>query len=556
MVLKHRELRSSDFANMPRVNGFPATPEAHIEQLVQGFRNGHMRARAWFSSKQESRRSLSGGINTRFVGRSTRWYFSILRRMRDSRYFEHGSERSIAILDALTLPQLPELDGVVRSEFSALERGDIPVFGYSPYSHQIRDEDGQALGSIFVRTGYRGMFERLTAPESWVTAQEQAIRRSLRSSTPVSRTPLEWARDTLDRALELTEVTSPTARRNAALVGLHNGHAGLAVAFALGHVVFGDRRYLHHACNLLARDEAASQRLGRENDSGAYVGLASVGFAADLVVEMLGDERALDIAYHVGRAISARALHSRSKFDVHTGTAGEIIVLNRLFRRFGEADFFYAALVRGEYLAATADEDGDARYWKSSLNQRPLAGLAHGQSGIALAFRSLEMLGGPKYAAAEQALRWEARQFDTKVGDWLDYRYRGLGLRSAPRAWCNGSAGILMASLVGGGAWNDMLIRALESVRSAELKNLWSLCCGAMGRADVLVSAAMLKGDPQLLSEACEIRDRVVAEPSLSFSTSYPLGGLMQGDPGIAFAFLRIHAAENGRQVPTPLSPW
>lgn len=79
---------------------------------------------------------------------------------------------------------------------------------------------------------------------------------------------------------------------------------------------------------------------------------------------------------------------------------------------------------------------------------RPLCGMAHGNSGVALALAEAAAAHPPcaerAVALAVEALRWESAWFDPLVGGWPD-------LRSEPPAhpalWCHGAAGIAAVRL-------------------------------------------------------------------------------------------------------------
>lgn len=79
---------------------------------------------------------------------------------------------------------------------------------------------------------------------------------------------------------------------------------------------------------------------------------------------------------------------------------------------------------------------------------RPLCGLAHGNSGIALALAEAAAVHPPcavrAGALAGDALRWEAAWLDPAVGSWPDLRALPP---SYPALWCHGAAGIAAVRL-------------------------------------------------------------------------------------------------------------
>jgi lantibiotic modifying enzyme len=92
---------------------------------------------------------------------------------------------------------------------------------------------------------------------------------------------------------------------------------------------------------------------------------------------------------------------------------------------------------------------------------------------------------------------------------------------------------------------NRDLSRALEAARRIRRPKSDVLCCGAMGRIDLLVSASRALGRPELRDDA-----RTIAAESMRSATgcgSYELDlpvelapGLFQGIAGIGYELLRM----------------
>ncbi len=78
-----------------------------------------------------------------------------------------------------------------------------------------------------------------------------------------------------------------------------------------------------------------------------------------------------------------------------------------------------------------------------AASARPLVGLSHGNSGIALALAEAAAAyppcAKPAIGLVREALRWEAAWFDSRIGGWPDLRE---GEISYPTLWCHGAAGI------------------------------------------------------------------------------------------------------------------
>jgi lantibiotic modifying enzyme len=119
-------------------------------------------------------------------------------------------------------------------------------------------------------------------------------------------------------------------------------------------------------------------------------------------------------------------------------------------------------------------------------------------------------------------------------------------------AWCHGAPGIVTGRLIGRAALGDSLTGAelddgLRTTATSE-RSSDHLCCGALGRADVLLSAGLELGRADLLASSRELVARVVARAGdqgfrfapTSFERSTDFVGLFRGLPGIGYLLLRM----------------
>lgn len=238
--------------------------------------------------------------------------------------------------------------------------------------------------------------------------------------------------------------------------------------------------------------------------------------------------------------------------------------------------------MRPRTIAATADElvargrdEAGGRCWTDPApageRMRPLCGLAHGASGIALALaEAAAVTRHTRHAeAADAALRWERLWYDPLRG-WPDLRGDAP---SYPAYWCHGAAGIGVARLrlaelarrrpelglsadmlraeaeaaVGFGL--DALERtaaAADDYGAAGVPGGLTLCHGSGGALDLLASAAAAWEDDDLLARArglaarllCALDDDPRDWPS---GTTAPGGaGLFLGLSGVAVVLARL----------------
>lgn len=261
--------------------------------------------------------------------------------------------------------------------------------------------------------------------------------------------------------------------------------------------------------------------------------------------------------------------------DLADGVAGDLLALVRV----GVADVDRIGPL-AQALRAGATRFDDLACWADPRrpDDRPLCGLAHGASGVALALAEAAVA-CPGVAAeaaplAAAALRWESAWRDP-VRLWPDLRGEPV---SYPVLWCHGAAGIGAARLrllqlreagleldypwdaVAAEASAAVLACGRELTRAVGLARRsglaavpygLTLCHGLGGLLDVLVLATEVWGEPTHLQAArriaCDLLATAPADPA-----EWPSGlkapgslGLFVGVAGTALLLARL--AEPGR---------
>jgi lantibiotic modifying enzyme len=208
--------------------------------------------------------------------------------------------------------------------------------------------------------------------------------------------------------------------------------------------------------------------------------------------------------------------------------------------------------------------------WKTPHQQRPLGGFSHGCAGIALSLLKLADISGEERfrRMARAAFAYDSSLFVPSQQNWADLRVHILEPAAPDEqrqecmvAWCHGAAGIGLARLEALALLDDVRMRdeidiALNTTMEQGLVGNHSLCHGALGNVEVLLTAARLLSrseDRARLERAIAI----VLESLKAYGwvTGVPLGvetpGLMTGLAGIGYELLRL--AEPDR-VPSVLS--
>lgn len=132
--------------------------------------------------------------------------------------------------------------------------------------------------------------------------------------------------------------------------------------------------------------------------------------------------------------------------DYLSGLSGAIIVFGKLYQLTGETIYLDQAVMMGEEVWKNCEVLERGVGWKIKGNVPPLAGLAHGNSGLLLACGVLlENTGNTVYRERiDRLLIYEDSLLEN--GNWKDLRQSG-GNRLCNNAWCHGAAGILLSRL-------------------------------------------------------------------------------------------------------------
>jgi lantibiotic modifying enzyme len=329
---------------------------------------------------------------------------------------------------------------------------------------------------------------------------------------------------------------------------LYGGTAGVGLFLAQLASATGDVDARRAAVGALRH--AARSAVPRD---GFHSGSLGVAWAAERVGRLLGDEELRASARTLLGTARPPATPAR-RADVGMGAAGAVLALLGL-------GLVADAVAAGEPLL------GRARVTRHGWSWAPghLCGLSHGAAGVGLALLELYAATGDGRfrSAAEGAFAYERSWVDPASGTWPDLRIAGQRRGSVlPAAtvgtWCHGEAGIALSrrralellddEAVRGDAEAALVAtrRRLATMLPHEIDDL-SLCHGAAGAADVLLSAGQ--------AEPATALARVAIERHAG-SDDWPCGtphgrtpSLFLGLSGIGWLFLRLHDPS----IPSPL---
>lgn len=262
------------------------------------------------------------------------------------------------------------------------------------------------------------------------------------------------------------------------------------------------RRELTEILENPERSSAAAYLLG------GMSGLGSLMYAFLKIGILLGEPSLICDARNVSLLMTPQRILEDRSLDVMLGSAGALMALLALDREAsapnsqGRTPLELAISCGAHLLSRKTHPAGGLCAWPLGSTQLPLGGFAHGTSGISCALLRLHGRTGESdlLAAAREGIAHERTLYRLQgAASRLSWR---PGVRFL-RSWCNGLPGIALSRLEilnakAGLEDLEEIAGALEVTRSAELDDDDLVCCGNMGRVDILLHAERRLSDASL----------------------------------------------------------
>jgi class II lanthipeptide synthase len=534
--------------NLPHVNGRYAKLSDHIESFIAGFADyADFLMRQVRDADAQALLQDFAALTVRKVVRPTRFYYMLLRRLKDHRQMADGAVWSaqadfMARLADWDKPADP-LWPLQRAERNALVSLNVPYFVTATDGTAVSDLTGISAQTAATPGLDRARARLQTLDPNEIAWQIDVIRENLsQQSGAPSKHKRSAIVDTgltapIDAGLFKAEADKIAAElaehavrreRSAAWIGLdwlgdsevfqlvclgpdlYNGASGIALFLAAHAVVRGHAASAELALAGLAHirrhlNSRSAARFARSLGIGAATGLGSIVYGLCVIGKCLGNAALLRDAERAGRLFTDELIAADKQLDVMGGAAGAILALLRLHRDTQSDDALVRAIRCGEHLLAQ-HRVGDARHrsWiGQGFGSSPLNGMSHGAAGFAYALACLAAASGREQFAdaAAECVAFENQSYDAARHNWPDLRLPGQPVW--PCQWCHGSPGIGLARLatarrisdnaaLGGklGAVVADIDNAVASVKRAWPGQLDTLCCGTLGGIEFLCEAA------------------------------------------------------------------
>ena len=610
MELKTKPVRLDPPADYLAQQGVPLYVGEHSEDVIAGFEQCYhflLTHREELLQPGSPLYALKAQP-LRLIYRNTHVYGSLTHQLFVPRYLQDGVDRSIQ-LEALGIAFLPApevpLEGRQRSrwwpvfghEKYQMEHLDIPFFSTASDSDALFLPGGDRIAACFQEASFDLVLARLQslsvedlerqvgfiAGSLYALVARDPLPVSITSSSTThtsTSTDTEGMRErfiahVLRLAAEIEQNAIRASDGSASWIvpqymfsvkryqlqpigsDLYTGSCGVTFFLAALEHVTGGAGYRTLALGAL---QALRETLRLHGPSllknlgiGAASGLASVIYTLMHSSRWLDEPALLEEALHAVRLITRERIQIETALDTFGGIAGTLLVLLTLYDLAPDPALLEKAVACGQRLLETrVSSESGYRSWPS-FNGIQLTGFSHGAAGITYALlRLYEATGNSDYlSAASEGIAYEDSLFSPEINTWPDLRSGDpLDYRVA---WCHGAPGIGLARMAGLSALNNEQVRndieiALQRTQEAGVQSLDHLCCGNMGRIDILSTAARLLNQPELAATAEHSMQQVVlrAEQAGRFALDPALPqrvnhfGFFQGTSGFGYSLLRM----------------
>lgn len=498
--------------------------------------------------------------------------------------------------------QYPYLARVIPAERRDLLRGDVPMFTTTPDSRAIFTSEKEPVPDFLAASSMEGVRRRVRQlGEDDLSRQCWVIEASLATLHMTSEDRIPRPAPTADqRPVERDRLMTLAASMGTRLdelayqgadgaswlgVGpldestwglfpagpdLYAGNGGMALFLGyLGaltgepsHTLLANRALVSVRRQVQAWLEASEEPSGAPPPAiGAFEGLASFVYVLTSLGALWQKPDLVGEAEDLVERL-APYIDQDERLDVVYGSAGCVLSVLALHAVHPSSRTLKVAIRCGDRLLATAQRMPHGTAWTTIEDQPPLGGFSHGTAGIALSLLKLAACSGEVRfrSAALSALEYDRSLFVPSLSNWADLRVfpsqrseTDQDGKSAPGsmvAWCHGAAGIGLARLAALDQLDDERARqdigsALRATTEYGFEMNHSLCHGALGNIELLLTAARLLGRP----EHHQAVDRATAQLAASIEANGPVSGVprsvetpgfMTGLAGIGYGLLRL----------------
>lgn len=603
--------------NVPSLGGVEAHAADHAAALDRGLRSMYatiVRHRDALGAPDGPLAPFERCL-VRVLMRATIVYDHIVRHSLHPSFLRNGADRSIVLERTLG----PATRGGTQSRYWALwiaerdqlEQLDVPIFHHWADGTSVTSWPATEVADVIGETGYAGMRARLARLDAAdLEAQAHAVRlgfgvRESRAAPPDPRLARGLAAAgsldalTAELALEEAEIIARALDRRAvesrndgpawvALFDLRgtshrfplrtlgpslfDGQTGVGLFYAALYSTTRKPEYRQRATAIYQpivatmSDDARRARMAASIGIGGGVGLGSIVYAVTTAATLLGEPALLAVAAAAAREISPERVASDEKLDIMFGSAGAALGLLALHRATNDPEHLERARRCGAQLLAkrTRDPQSGLLAWRT-LEGEHTTSFSHGAAGIGYALLMLHRATGDAefLDAALESRAFEDSLYVPMARNWRERPLRAdesADTSRLMRSWCHGSPGIALArvaaaDVVSTSAAAPGVAASVQTIVELGSLDTDFLCCGTLGRIELLSAVAQRFDRPDLRTSALAVAGQVVHRARLA--GTYVTGvdesfapTLFQGVSGIGYQLLRLTHAD---RVPSVL---
>ncbi len=350
---------------------------------------------------------------------------------------------------------------------------------------------------------------------------------------------------------------------------LYSGKVGIALFFAAAARVLGNVEYRDRSLQTVAslRSQAVALAADRKRAErsklglGGTFGIGALIYSFARIGTLLGEQDLISDAHALTRLLTRERIAGDRLLDVVLGAAGAILALLALdevapqANQDGETPLDLAQACANHLLARRVSFEDRPRAWETISGHPPLSGFSHGAAGICYALLRLysRTKRSDLLAAAEEGIAFERSTYSPRRRNWRDMRVRDAARPRYLTNWCHGAPGIALGRLGALDVYDDREVQdeiesALATTTALPLTPIDHVCCGNVGRAEVLLYAGQRLGAPRHLDAALDLAGEVLRRAQGENRFGWlPEGEVYQFDPaffngaaGVGYSFLRI----------------
>ncbi len=233
---------------------------------------------------------------------------------------------------------------------------------------------------------------------------------------------------------------------------LYGGISGIAVVLGKYLSLFKNEK-AKRIFNLILQkmtaytDSLSSSLQDGTRNTGLFEGEGSIVLSYLILYKLSGNKKLLSLA-EKHFLIMKNYIDRDTCSDIFSGIAGAIVAALLLYQKTHKKMYLEEAIQTEKLLWKRRIELRQGVGWAIEGFQKPLAGMAHGCSGILMAYAYLyQIIKDRKYLEKiELILKYEDSLYNERLGNWLDLR-KSTDSPQTMNAWCHGAPGILLSRL-------------------------------------------------------------------------------------------------------------